>query len=876
MPQRNVHHEHTVMKTLRDKRFTSMQQILDGPPPWLFRKLIPVLSANLRIRPEAVERIRSAAKAGPVVYAMKFRSVYDLHLLRMRCEELGLPLPGCVFGFPPWGMGSVFKVVRDWATGLSQLTPGVATTGASAETMLKEVLENGGAGVIVLADENTFRARYLDPEKDPLQVVLNVQGALAATLSVVPLTILYDRGPRRIVPPFWETLLGNPERPGPLARILIALRKWSRPELIVGKSIAVVGQFEEFGGEVSWEELPFELRRSLLESINAPIRVIRGPEKLSRTEIKELVLQDSRVQQAIRRIKLKENRPEWQIRKKAEAYVDEIAADQQIHVIHFFYHLLKWIFSHAFDGIDTQESQFKELRDAGERGSLIIVPCHKSHFDYLIVLFLLFVNRMAVPLTAAGKNLSFWPVGPALRRAAAFFIRRSFKGIPLYTRVFSAYCKVLVREKYNIAFFIEGGRSRTGKLLHPRLGMLTFLLQTVEEGSVKDLNFVPLFIGYEQIPEEGSYLKELTGKQKKAESVSQMLRARKFLQRRHGKVHIRVHPPVSYRSFCQKWAEGVDPTNLAPQQRRQLINDFAYYIESGILRVGVITAVDLASAALLCARKYRVSHSQVMDAVLSFLDAFRFGHVELADSLTDVEEAVQAALAIFRKRGFIEIETDPDGSFDGAVYRIGESEIQHLRFYRNSVVNYLWPHAFLAAILLSGHSVSGGITPEIEEQFTNLKTLFRSELIYDPLKEDSHWLEEAFRFFSHQSWIAPSHGGEPAIESTSKLTYFREIMTDFFQLYFLSLVASESVDEPVSQKEFSKLIDRLAQEYGPSGEPLSSGSFLSVAVQDALTRLNELGIVEFMRSKKTIKRGQNEEDRHNFKELLRVVLGRSE
>ena len=307
MTPRNVRHDDTVLESLSDMRFKSESQILDEPPPWLFRTLIPLLSANVRIGQDAEERIRNAAKAGPVVYAMKFRSVFDLHFLRMRLAQLGLPLPAFVFGFPLWGTISASKVFSRWMAGFTRLRRGPEGARTSEKTMLKEVLQNGGAGVLVLADESTFRSRYVDPEKDPLRVVLDVQGSLAASISVVPMTILYDRSPRRTVPPFWETLLGNPERPGPLRRLLVAFRKWSIPELIVGRPIPVVGQFEEFGGEASWEELPFQLRRDLIDSVNAPIRVIRGPEKLSRTEIKEMVLQDPRVLQAIARIKAKEN-----------------------------------------------------------------------------------------------------------------------------------------------------------------------------------------------------------------------------------------------------------------------------------------------------------------------------------------------------------------------------------------------------------------------------------------------------------------------------------------------------------------------------------------------------------------------------------------
>ena len=254
---------------------------------------------------------------------------------------------------------------------------------------------------------------------------------------------------------------------------------------------------------------PFDVRQKLIESINARIRVSRGPKRLSRTEIKELVLQDARLHRIVREKAIGESTSEQKVRKKAESYIEEIAADQRIQALHFLFYVLKWLFSKVFDGIDLKESAFAALKKANAEGSLIFVSSHKSHFDYLLIGFLSFINQMAVPYMAAGKNLSFWPVGPILRHGGAFFLRRSFKGLGLYTHVFAAYVKALAREKVNINFYIEGGRSRTGKLMPPRVGMLAFLLQAVEEGAVEDLSFIPTFIGYDQIPEERSYLRRI-------------------------------------------------------------------------------------------------------------------------------------------------------------------------------------------------------------------------------------------------------------------------------------------------------------------------------------------------------------------------------
>jgi hypothetical protein len=241
----------TVHSYVHDARFRNMEGVLDAEPPWLLRKLIPLLSANVTVDPYVIEQIRESARRGPIVYAMKYRNVYDLHFLRMRFAGLNLPLPAYVFGMPAVTYGSLSKLLRVWWTKLTRSIPRGAATTAPDQDTLQEILEKGGAGVMFLADEKTFRERYVQPDLDPLQVLLNIQGRVAGCVSVVPLFILYDRRQRRAIRPFWESFLGDPDRPGPLKRILLAVQKRTIPEVLIGQPVPLVGTLEEFGSQTS-------------------------------------------------------------------------------------------------------------------------------------------------------------------------------------------------------------------------------------------------------------------------------------------------------------------------------------------------------------------------------------------------------------------------------------------------------------------------------------------------------------------------------------------------------------------------------------------------------------------------------------------------
>ncbi len=311
----------------------------------------------------SLNKIRDAARTGPVVYAMKFRSVFDLHFLRMRFAQLKLPVPAFVFETPASATGSLLSSFKVWGARLSGMIHERKWPTSFNEDVLRDILLRGGAAVLFLVDEKTSRRRYVHPEKDPIRILLDLQGRLPGSIAVIPMMILYDRTPRRQIRPFWESFLGNPDKPGPLKRVHTALRKWAVPELLAGEPVYLLGQFEEFGSARSWEDLPFEVRQDLIASINERIRVNRGPEKLSRTETKERVLQDRQVREAVHEMVAEEGLAEEKVRRKAESYVDEIAGDQCVELLNFWVHVLKWAFHRVFSAVDLKESQYRATKE---------------------------------------------------------------------------------------------------------------------------------------------------------------------------------------------------------------------------------------------------------------------------------------------------------------------------------------------------------------------------------------------------------------------------------------------------------------------------------------------------------------------------------
>jgi glycerol-3-phosphate O-acyltransferase len=215
----------------------------------------------------------------------------------------------------------------------------------------------------------------------------------------------------------------------------------------------------------------------------------------------------------------------------ADAIIESLVANlSNDRVTAFSAVALKNIFGALYQsGINIRPTQIQQLQHiatfaASRSLPIVFLPCHKSHVDYLVVSYVLYSVGIALPHIAAGENLNLWGIGSLLRSNGAFFIKRQFKNDKLYYAVVQAYLRYLLVNGHNIEFFIEGGRSRTGKLLPPKFGFLKFCLDVVLEKLVEDVLIVPVSIGYDKVIETSSYVNEMLGTPKEKESIAQLIK----------------------------------------------------------------------------------------------------------------------------------------------------------------------------------------------------------------------------------------------------------------------------------------------------------------------------------------------------------------
>jgi glycerol-3-phosphate O-acyltransferase len=269
----------------------------------------------------------------------------------------------------------------------------------------------------------------------------------------------------------------------------------------------------------------------------------------------------------------------------AKKYADEIAANYSQVFITFMSIALRRLWNQLYDGVEVEHVD--KMQEVGDGAEIIYVPCHRSHMDYLLLSYVIYRKGFAVPHVAAGINLNMPVIGRFLRKGGAFFMRRSFRGNALYAAVFNKYLGVMMGRGHPLEYFIEGGRSRTGRLLAPRTGMLSMTLRSYLRDPLRPIVFIPVYFGYERIVEGRTYIGELSGQPKKKESILGLLKTLPALRRRFGKVHVNLGEPIRLDALLSRhnadW-RSVDPGDEESDLPwiKQAVDDLAHRIITGI------------------------------------------------------------------------------------------------------------------------------------------------------------------------------------------------------------------------------------------------------------------------------------------------------
>ena len=444
-----------------------------------------------------------------------------------------------------------------------------------------------------------------------------------------------------------------------------------------------------------------ELVRTLQHQLNVYLDKQRasmlGPDLSDRRNLVDKLIYSPAIKHAIEKEAAATDTTVREARSVAKGYANEMVNDYSYPIIRIFDRFLTWLWTQLYDGVDVHH--FERVRKLAMDHEIIYVPCHRSHVDYLLLSYVIYKRGLSIPYIAAGDNLDVPVLGPFLRGAVAFFIRRSFRGNALYTAVLREYLHTLITRNTPIEYFIEGGRSRSGRLLPPKMGMLAMTVHSQLRQTVKPVVFIPTYIGYERIMEGGTYIGELKGKPKESESLMGLLKVSRKIERIFGNVHLSFGTPLHLTDFMTKFDV---PADSLPNDRTDtpldakasaMVDNIGIKIMQNINKAAVVNPVSLLSLVLLSAPKAALDEDVCREQIALYQNIAR--QMPYADDTVITDMSPQDIIDYGIKLKLI--ERTPH--ILGDIIQVADKQAALLSYFRNNILHVFILLSFLAALV---------------------------------------------------------------------------------------------------------------------------------------------------------------------------------
>lgn len=631
---------------------------MDPARSWLLRRLL-ALWVRFKVRPdEAVSHVRDRDK--PVCYVLEQRSIIDLAVLQGACVKLKLPRPQKRLLGQIKDLRSFFYLSQPrgfWDERIDRRTP------PQLQQMIAALTANPDLDV-ELVPVALYWGRAPQKEKSWFRLLFVEDWALTTRARKFMQVLFNGR----------NTLIEFDEP--------VSLR-------------ALLG--DEAGAAVRGRRVTRALRNLYAKQRSARI----GPDLSHRRTIVTRVLRT----RAVRAVVAQEMRDKKATRRqamlKAKQYAEEIAANYSHAFIRFMEAALARLWNRLYDGVEF--GHVETLAQTAEGNEVIYVPCHRSHMDYLLLSYAIYVHGYAIPHIAAGINLNLPIVGRFLRKGGAFFIRRSFRGNSLYTVVFMKYLAAIMARGHSIEYFIEGGRSRTGRLLQPKTGMLSMTVRSFLRDPARPIVFIPVYFGYERIVEGTTYISELSGKPKEKESVVGLIRGLKRLREKFGKVHVNLGEPIRLDDLLDRydseWRTRVVEDDTRVPWVGAAVDDLASTIMRHINAAAVVTPINLLAITLLATPRLALPKAELLRQMDLYRDLLR--NFAYSNRVTVTSMAAADILAYGESMKTIFRQPHPMGD----IVRMSDESAILATYYRNNILHLFAMPSLIACVFVSNATV---------------------------------------------------------------------------------------------------------------------------------------------------------------------------
>ena len=594
-----------------------------------------------------------------------------------------------------------------------------------------------------------------------------------------------------------DLFYGRIAKPGKIRRRLIAKFRPDRLAYVVGHG-ACLHELRERRAEanVAKHDLSEFVANQALIALERSERLVRGARYKVPRILQSDVFANADFQNLIENVAQQGDRSVQDVTGQAARYLREMAATQTPFTLDMMNALYRAACrSHHDAQINVDESQLERVAETMGDRPVVFLISHKSMLDTMALSLVLFDADLPLPLTFGGINLNKPGLGSLARRSGIIFLRRSFQNNEIYKATFRRYIDYLIEKRFSLLWALEGTRSRTGKLLPPRFGLFSYVVESILRTRLHDVTFIPVSVAYDQITEVEDYSIEQRGQTKKPEGITWPLR---FLRsgRSRGQIHLRFGEGLTIKELIEpaELEAGIDD-----QRKRTLVPTLAFEVAVRMNAATPITATAIVTLILLASGNRALSLAEIQALARAGAALIRRRHLEIVgrSNFRD-ENAVRSTLDALHETGIVSYLDEGTER----LYTISADQHLNAAYYRNTAIHYFILDAFVEVSLLDAASASGDLTEAFFVRASELRELFKFEFYFprraDYQSEIKKRVDE--RFSDWENTARRSDAGGHAVLAAVQPLIAHGVLRSFVDAYrivarVLAAAGADSIDD---------------------------------------------------------------------------------